>query len=181
MATEEVFEDLVFYPNTYEEGQYFYYSKVVGAQKDGNGSPMISLIGAGNNWFLLVSSVWQADSLSLERLTNKLISEKKIINSYELRLAPIEAKKAELILITQEKEQVLSTSTTSGYYPFSAVFNVTINNEQQRLIAPAFTGQSGTLIVQYTGLINSSKPVIVRGDVTTWFIDIGTDFIKIVK
>ena len=76
-----------------------------------------------------------------------------------MKLAPIEIKQAELILITQEEEKVLSTSTTSGYYPFSAAFNAMINTEQQKLIAPAFTGQKGTLIVQYTGLLNISNPI----------------------
>lgn len=181
MITGSTFEYLAFYPNTYEEGQYFYYSTTIRAQKDGNGSPMISLIGAGENWFLLVSSVWQADSLSLERLAKKLISEKKIIDAYDLKLAPVTANKAELILITQQKEQVLSTSATSGYYPFSAVFNVMINSEQQKLVAPAFTGQEGTLIVQYTGLLNNSTPIVLRGDISTWFIDKGTEYINIVK
>lgn len=181
MKTVNVFEEIAYYPNTKAEGQYLYYPTTISSQKDGNGSPMISLIGAGENWFLLVSSVWQAGSESLDELAKKLVKEEKIINVYELKLAPIEVKKAELILITQQKEQVLSTSATSGYYPFSAVFNVTVNNEQQKLIAPAFTGQAGTLIVRYTGLLNYSEPIIVKGDVSDWFTDKGTENIRIIK
>ena len=54
MITEKAFEDIVFFPNSEKEGQYFYYSTVAEAQKDGDGGPMVSLIGAGENWFLIV-------------------------------------------------------------------------------------------------------------------------------
>lgn len=162
MINKTVFEDIVFYPDVENEGVYFFYSLSPEAQKDGNGNPMVSLMGAGEYWFLLVSSVWQVDSLSLERLARKLKQEKRIKEETSLKPAPVNIEKAELILITNDKEHVLSTSHTSGYYPFSAVFNATVTNEQQLLIAPAFTGSTGNVIVKYTASLNVPNTIKIQ-------------------
>ncbi|WP_124981356.1 hypothetical protein [Nonlabens xiamenensis] len=131
---------------------YYYYPAHPSPQKDGQGHPMLSLMGAGNIYFLQVSSTWQATEEELQELTELLIEKELIENSQQLQPAPLKDIQARLCAYP-DFQTTYSTSSTSGHYPYAAVFNLTLSEEEQQQVVPAFEGQQEKLAVQYVASI----------------------------
>ncbi len=153
MNEQQHFEEISYYPNASKKGSYSYFPIKAMPQTDGNGDPMISIMGGGNNWFLQVSAKYQVSTKSLEALAQKLIKQELIQSSEDLSLAPLEVKNVELVLTSASDKIVLGTSKSSGHYPFLAVFNSNLTEDRQKQIVAAFHGKKEVFEVHYHVLL----------------------------
>lgn len=159
MREQMNFEDIIYYPDSTKPNSYYYIPASAMPQTDSNGDPMISLIGAGPQWFFQASTKWSAPSEKVDLLAKFLIENELIPSAMDLKPAPIHIKKVELILKTPEQERVLATSGSSGLYPFTAVFNTTLSEELQKDAVAAFNGRNETLLVRYHAVLDKEIPV----------------------
>ncbi|WP_452223651.1 hypothetical protein [Lacinutrix chionoecetis] len=159
MNEQQHFEGVRYYPNSSEKGRYNYFPTQAMPQTDGNGDPMISIMGGGNNWFLQVSAKYHVPEEILEALTQGLIQQELIQSSSDLSLAPVEVKNVELVLTSASDKTVLGTSKSSGHYPFTAVFNSSLTEDKQKQVVAAFHGQQDILKVNYYVVLNKTYAV----------------------
>lgn len=159
MREQKNFEDLIYYPDSAKPNSYYYVPASAMPQTDSNGDPMISLIGAGPQWFFQASTKWSAPSEKVDLLAKFLIENELIPSAMDLKPAPIQIEKVELILKTAEEERVLAASGSSGIYPFTAVFNTTLSEEFQKDVVAAFNGRNETLFVRYHALLDKEIPI----------------------
>lgn len=158
MNDRQSFEGIVYYRDA-SDGSIYYFPETPGPQTDSNGDPMISLIGAGPQWFLQVSTKWAVQDSSLDKLAEHLVNQEIINSRAELKQAPLEIEKAELILLAEGEEKILASSKTSGHYPFTAAFNTTISEQLQKDVAAAFNGKKDTLYIRYSASLNTATPI----------------------
>lgn len=158
MNNRKSFEGIQYYKDASGDG-ILYFPDMPAPQTDSNGDPMISLIGAGPQWFLQVSSKWAVLDDSLNKLAEHLLSEEIIQSRSDLKQAPLQVKKAELILFMEGEERVLAYSKTSGHYPFTAAFNTTISEQLQREVAAAFNGKKDAFYVKYYASLDTETPI----------------------
>lgn len=158
MNDRKSFEGIQYYKDASGNG-ILYFPDIPVPQTDSNGDPMISLIGAGPQWFLQLSSKWAVSDDSLNKLAEHLLGEEIIQSRSDLKQAPLQINKAELILFMDGEERVLASSKTSGHYPFIAVFNTTISEQRQREVAAAFNGKKNALYVKYYASLDTETPI----------------------
>lgn len=156
------FEDLIYYPNSTNPKSYYYIPATAMPQTDSNGDPVISLIGAGPQWFFQASAKWSAPSEKVEKLSKFLIEKELISSSMDLKPAPMQIEKVELVLKTPTEERILATSGSSGLYPYTAAFNTMLSEELQKDAVAAFNGRNETLLVRYHALLGKGIPVEMK-------------------
>lgn len=162
MKEQKNFEGIIYYPDSTKPNSYFYIPASPIPQTDSNGDPMISLIGAGPKWFFQASTKWSSPSEKVDQLAKFLLEKELISSTMDLKPAPMQIEKVDLVLKTQTEERVLATSGSSGLYPFTAVFNTMLSEELQKDAVAAFNGRNETLLVRYHALLGKELPIEMK-------------------
>jgi hypothetical protein len=86
---------------------------------------------------------------------------------FRLSFAAVEAEEIELLLKTEQGDVMLATAQSSGAPPYTGIFSVTLNPEQQELVIAALHQRAGILRVRYhaTRSTQVTANITLGGDV----------------
>ncbi len=157
--------------------QFYYLPGDPVPQRDSRGNPAVSLMATCDFAMLQVSSQWQVTDRQLEALKADLQAQNDLpTDDLRLEPAPVRIDTVELLLTTNAGEaEVLATSQSSGYAPFSAVFSVTLTAEQKAQASSALGGRPDLLLVTYRVLVDLplDGQVEIEGEVATDLRELG--------
>ena len=140
-------------------------------QRSADGTPMISLLRFAPHAFLQLSAQWDTADEQLDALRAALAAAYPNLDVAGVRLdrAPVHVERAALEL-TSPGGQVteLQSSDTSGMPPYTALFNLQLDEAQQAAAAAALGGRTGLLAVRYRATL-AGAPLERVGDVASWF------------
>jgi hypothetical protein len=144
-------------------------------QRAPDGTPMISLLRFAPHAFLQLSAQWDVADEQLGALRAALAAAYPGLDAASVRLepAPIQVERAALELTGPDGTAAeLQSSDTSGMPPYTALFNLQLDEAQQAATAAALGGRTGLLAVRYRATLAgrcSPEPIERVGDVATWF------------
>lgn len=163
------FEGVRYFQNPADEHSFYFIPLEPGPQMDGEGEPTLSLIIAGDMNMLQLETQWQADSEVIERLRKKIATENKELTPALIRMsfAPIQVEKVDLIMKNSEEEQILSTTQPSGFSSQSAIFNLTLTDEQKDKVIAALHEKKDTLQIRYYAARDRQEKIqlTIQGDI----------------
>lgn len=117
-------------------------------QRNELGVPMVSLVETSVGVFLSFSALWQADLDALRDAINLHLSPDG--TPVRISFAPIEEPQCNVLLGNGDGTfKLLSSSTTSGYPPYQALFNLTLEPDALRPVHLGLDGRPGWLAVEY--------------------------------
>ncbi|MFD1141238.1 hypothetical protein ACFQ4C_08970 [Larkinella insperata] len=166
----QLFDGLRYFKNPDEENAYYYLPEQPKPQTGADGKPTLSLMVLGGTGFLQLGTVWEADPVTLEELRSHIANEhNEATTSIRLNFAPVEVEKVEVVVQTGSEEKVLASSGSSGYPPFSAIFNASVAQDDQNAVVAALHQQKGMLRVDYQTVQEAleSVKVTIRGAIPT--------------
>jgi hypothetical protein len=139
-------------------------------QHSADETPMISLTTFAPFAFLQVSVQWDVLDEELDGLRAALAQRDPELNIdvVRLALAPVSIERVALELTEADGSIAeLQSTHSSGMPPFSALFNVQLNEAQQAAVASALNGRTGVLGVRYHAALTVPQPAEVRiaGDI----------------
>lgn len=148
-------------------------------QRAADNAPMISLMTFAPYAFLQVSVLWEVLDDELDALRAALAQGNPDLKIDEVRLAlaPVSVERAALELTEVDGSIAeLQSTHTSGMPPFSALFNLQLNEAQQAAAASALNGRSGVLAVRYHATLARPQPAELRiaGDIAPDLADAGS-------
>jgi hypothetical protein len=132
-------------------------------ETDAQGRPTLSFILAGQTGFLQLGARLAASEETLQALREELAVRLKLADSGQviLALGPLQVQSATLAVGDGAGNyQELCRSQTSGYPPFTALFQVQTDAARQAAVTAALNGREGFLRVSYAATI--SLPVQAR-------------------
>jgi hypothetical protein len=140
---------------------YTYVPLVADLDRHPDGAPAFSLIQTGSRGFLMLTAVWRATPAAIEDLRREIVARAGLPDpqAITLTMSPVQVARCDLLLGDGVGTfQTLATSTTSGTPPYSALFNVSLTEQQFPQVAAAVNGRAGFLAVEY----DASLPTEVR-------------------
>jgi hypothetical protein len=157
------FQRVYCYPNPDQPLSYYYLPLQIQPQRDADDIPMINLVSVGTGGFLQLSVSWDAPSELLDALRQEIARRENLENPAVLRLAfaPVTVQQVVLLLGNEgENLEAIATSKSSGFPPYTALFNAQLNAEQQAQVAAALNGREKFLQVEYhaslSGVVEAS-------------------------
>jgi len=123
-----------------------------GPERSPSGEPMLTLVVTDQNAMLQLGTQWKVESSVLDSLSKVIADRFPDLNPALIRFtpAPLSIESVSLMLTNANgEEELLQTSQSSGFSPYSAIFNVTLTPEQKAQVASAVNGRTGLLKVIY--------------------------------
>lgn len=158
------FEGLLCFAKQSARHSYYFAPLHADLDRDANGRPMFSVIAIGTSGYLMFTAVWRAADKILEALRNEIARRNDISDplTIELAFAPVHMARCDLLLGDGSGQfQAIATSSTSGVPPYSALFNLTLTEEQFAGAAAALNGRAGYLAIEYDASVIT--PVTASG------------------
>jgi hypothetical protein len=169
------FKGLYCYPNLGQAMSYYYLPSALQPQRDTAGNPILSMVTTGSGGFLQFSVLWDTPSEILEALREDIAQREDLENPAVLRFAfaPITVQDASLLLGDgNDTMQELQKTRSSGFLPYSTLFNLQLNPEQQAQVAAALNGRKNFLKIQYDITLETFAVVTgnLHGDATKFVV-----------
>jgi hypothetical protein len=164
------FNELTYYQSEDEPNTFFFIPGAPTPRRNEHGDPSLSLIVFSAGSMLQLNTRWDVDEAVLETLRKVLAREHDVDNPALIRLSPAPLEVGDALLLLGEGSgelEVLQTRRTSGFYPYDALFNVTLTAYQQEQVTAALSGEHNHLKVRYevTHPLERTVTVILSGDV----------------
>lgn len=121
-------------------------------QRDGAGRPILSFTDLGTTAHLLFSAQWGADDVEIEALRKEIAARSGQQDAAPIRLsfAPVTSPLCNALIGDGSGTfEIAASSTTSGYPPYSAVFNLALKDEWLAYARAGVREQAGYLAVEY--------------------------------
>jgi hypothetical protein len=171
------FQGLYCYPNPEQDQSYYYLPGDLQPQRDTAGKPMLTLVTVGSGGYLQLSVLWDAPLETMEALRQEIAQRQGLGNPAVLRLAfaPVTVKSASLLLGDDSGTLCeLQKTHSSGFPPYSTLFNVQLNAEQQTQVAAALNGREGFLQIQYDASLQAFAAATgkLSGDATATILQL---------
>ncbi len=173
-----LFQSLYVYPNDSGESDaraYRYLPLEPQPETSPQGHPTVLCIPTETGGFLQMGTHLGSTEASIEALRLKLAACLKLDDTAGIDLQPGELRVSGARLqigsgADLSKPSVwedLASSTTSGFYPFTALFHLQLNADQQTAVTAALSGQRGFLQVRYDAvvIIPAQAKIRIFGDV----------------
>ncbi|MBD1869480.1 hypothetical protein H6F95_19695 [Cyanobacteria bacterium FACHB-471] len=150
------FQRVYCYPNPDQPLSYYYLPLQIQPQRSADGTPMINFISMGTSGYLQLSVSWEAPSETLDALRQEIAQRENLDNPAVLRFAfaPVTVQQVSLLSNEGERWEAIATSSSSGFPPYTALFNAHLNAEQQTQAAAALNGRKNCLQVEYHAFLN---------------------------
>ncbi len=162
--------DITYYQSDQDEHTFFYLPNQPGPVSNPLGKPQLMLLTMPTSAVLQLSSRWGADAAEIEALRAEITRQFNLPNPALIRLtpAPVEVAGAQLLIGSgQEDMEVLQTSNTSGFPPYTALFHANLTHEQAQQAVSALNGRTGFLQVRYQASQQEKRTatILLSGDV----------------
>lgn len=146
---------------------YRYVPLTPGPQRSSSGDVALTVISTEGFAMLQLGTQWAASDATLTTAQTQIAAQRGLPDASSIRLTPdlLRVERAVLWLHTAAGSTTeLATSTTSQMPPYSAVFNVRLDAEQQARVLSALGGSRDTLGVTY-----HTDTISATTDVADWF------------
>lgn len=130
-------------------GRYRYVPGAPLPERDDDGRVAVNLIDTGSLAMLTVGSEWVVRDDVLGAIRAEILASRPDLIAVDLRPAPVEVREARLVHRLGDSREVLASSGSSGFPPFSAVFSVTLQGERREAVRAALMGGAGAVEVEY--------------------------------
>lgn len=173
------FQGISYYRSKEDPSTFFYMPQKPTAETDPKGKPTLSLWISDQGAILQLGTKWEAEDALLGEL-KKHHAERFQLEPALIRLSPVRVSVEGVTLALGDGEgryQEVKTVSSSGYPPFSAIFNVQLNAEEKSRVAAALNGRRQFLTVTYRGLapLEVSAETTIEGDAKADFAKLGKD------
>jgi hypothetical protein len=145
------FQDVQFRQDADDPATFFYIPGQPSPELTPAGVPAASLVGAGDGGFLQLGVHWTLTSSQLQDL-ERYVSRQfpDLTSAPRLRPEMLTVDNVKLLLQMPDRStSVLATSSSAGYPPFAAVFNVALDGARFAQASMALSGRENVLKVQY--------------------------------
>ncbi|NER84416.1 MAG: hypothetical protein F6K42_33785 [Leptolyngbya sp. SIO1D8] len=163
------FQDLYYYSNAADPYLFSYWPAQPTPEKDLQGEPIATLWFTGESAMLQLGVHWSVASEQLEALRQLLADQHPELTPALIRFSPAPAVVHNVVLALPhaEYEEILQTSTSAGYPPYAAVFQVLLSRAQASQVSAALQGHLGQLSVTYSLSLTMESQVKTRlqGDI----------------
>jgi hypothetical protein len=146
------FKGLACYTKPGVTNSYYYVPLQADLQRSSGGPPMFNLIAMGAKGYLMLTVVWGASVDAVDALRGELARRNNINDPSLIKLEPAPARVTRCNLLLGDGAgtfSVLGSNPTSGMPPYSAVFSVSLNEDQFVAVAAAANGRAGFLAIEY--------------------------------
>jgi hypothetical protein len=174
-STESQFHGIHYYRSSDDPQTFFFQPEKPGAQKDPRGRPVLSLLASDQGALLQLGAEWGVDDQLLARFKHYLARHFHLDPSL-IRLSPAPLSVEKVVLALGDGAgnfDELATSSSSGYPPYSAIFNVKLTTEQKANVISALNSRRDFLKITYLGLasLSGGEPVRLEQstDISDWF------------
>ncbi|HLJ27860.1 MAG TPA: hypothetical protein VKY85_14205 [Candidatus Angelobacter sp.] len=163
------FQDIQYRQNIDDPDTFFYVPGQPSPELTPAGVPAASLIATGSGGFFSLGTHWAVNQAQLQDLQEYLRKQFPDLPSAP-RLSPEALTIDDVKLVLQmpdDSTEVLATSTSAGYPPFTALFNVSLDAVHFAQASSALSGREKVLKVLYeiSGQSTVSCTVTISGDV----------------
>lgn len=142
-----------------DDPQTFYY--VPGEptpERSESGQPLVNLLISEQTGLVQLSTRWEVKTEQLEALRRPLHDRFPEVDPAAIRFspAPISIEAVALMLMADDdQEEEVQSVTSSGFPPYTALFNATLNAAQKPRVVAALKGHTGLLKVVYRSSLAS--------------------------
>lgn len=146
------FQSLYCYPNLQQDLSYYYLPDTLQPQRDAAGKPVLMLVTVGSGAYLQLSIRWDAPEATLEALRQEIARREQLQNVDLLRLAfaPVTVQDVSFLLGDGSGNfTTLQHAHSSGFPPYSTLFNLSLNTAQSAQVAAALNGRDGFAQILY--------------------------------
>lgn len=178
------FQDVYSFPDPKEPNGFYYVPGSPIPERDPTGLPTLTLWLGGQQSRLQFGVQWTAEATTLQALPAEIVRryrERKLAAA-AIRLMPAQAEIDSVMLAIGNGSggfTDLLSVRSSGFPPFSALFNVVLDPEQTGRATRAINGSPGCLKVTYRGHIRKpgtgAAPIEPSADLGAWFPDGGAN------
>jgi hypothetical protein len=133
-------------------------------ERDPSGRPMLTMVDLGTSGTLMFTARWASGPGELDALRAE-IAARTGADKGEIKLsfAPIQSPRCEVLIREGAGgERVLATSSTSGYPPYHALFNLQLVGDDLATAKAAVSGRRGLLALTYAADLAGSRTVRAR-------------------
>jgi len=134
-------------------------------ERDATGRPVLMMIDIGSSGSLMFTARWAASASDVEALRSEIASRVGVHDRGEVRLsfAPVESPRCDVSFRKNDGvDRQVATSRTSGYPPYSAVFNLRLEGDDLIAAKAAIGGRRNVLRVEYTADLPSPISATAR-------------------
>lgn len=154
-----------------DDAELFYYVPGdPGPEVDAQNRPTLLMLVSSTGAILQLGAHWKAEADRLEALRNELVKRHPDIDPGAIRLSASAAAVQKVTVGLGDgsgRFEELQSSASSGFPPFTAIFNIRLTGEQKDRAIAALNGRSGFLRIAYLIRFTSdvSIEVVISGDV----------------
>jgi len=146
------FQGLYCYPNPQQDLSYYYLPNNLQPQRDAAGKPVLMLVTVGSGAYLQLSIRWDTPEATLEALRLEIARREQLENSDLLRLAFAPVTVQDVLFLLGDGSGNFTTlqhAHSSGFPPYSTLFNLSLNAAQSAQVAAALNGRDGFAQILY--------------------------------
>jgi hypothetical protein len=130
----------------------YFLPKKPGLQSDANGRPILTMVELGPSAYLLFAAKWAASQGDLDALRNELAIQNREpeVDRIKLSFAPITAASCNALIGDGSGAfETVASSSTSGFPPYDAAFNLFLENDRIANAKAGLRGKHGFLGIEY--------------------------------
>jgi hypothetical protein len=162
------FQSILYRQDGNDPSVFFYVPGDPSAEVTG-GSPAASMVATGSGGFLQLGVHWDASQAQLDQMQDYLRHQFPKLDALpQLRRETLAVDAVNLALRTPDgKTNLLATTGSSGFPPFTALFNLSLDAAQFAQASSALRGREKVLTVSYqiSGQSTVSCTATIKGDV----------------
>jgi hypothetical protein len=151
-AAPFVFRGLRCIPSRIDPSAWFVLPNDADLERDASGRLLLTMIDLGSSAYLLFTARWAASPGDLDALRAELATRGAAGDpgAISLSFPPIESPRCDVLLRGPDRAyEVIASSATSGYPPYNAAFNLTLEGDRLAAARAAAEGEPGVLMVEY--------------------------------
>jgi hypothetical protein len=148
------------------EDAWTYVSVAPWPQLSPDGTPMISVLAAGDFAFVQLSAQLDPPGSSLEQARAALAGDRDAA-SVTLSTGVSSVTSVEVAVTADDEPRVVGTSAGSGYAPFAAVFSIQASADDRAAFEAALRGETGRVAIIYNA-VTDRGPARISADLADW-------------
>lgn len=131
-----------------------------------DGTPMISVLAAGDLAFVQLSAQLDPPGSALEQARAALAGDRDTA-SVTLSTGVSSVTSVQVSVAADGEPRVVATSTSSGYAPFAAVFSIQATADDREAFEAALRGDTGRVAITYHA-VTDRGPARLSADLADW-------------
>jgi hypothetical protein len=173
-VTWSLLGDVKWRPSDHDSSTFLYLPTSPGPVLDPAGRPSLNLLLAGEKAYLALSAQWDPPAERLEQLRAQLADLNSELDPALIKLAPPQLEVGDITLGTQAggRFHELRTVRSSGFPPWTAAFNLELDEAATEAAQAALAGRRKRLLLRFKADLEG-RAVEFWSDVGAWFASDG--------